>query len=324
MLLTFRDQSAFIPSLPVEEFYSTFLTSHQRARKKVTVYTKIHAQAQDPSIEIMQIALHNGLTVSTSKRTLAEILSLSYPEQLSSYSIISVKKLVWGKIRVNYSGRDLELSNAVSFSALFFFLSPYFCFNLGSTEKNWVAGGRGCIAQISLRLSRGSYALWRRYDSDVLGNVHPCVPRCVRTFAPFNYFAYIFVAFGTFVWSESADKTKAQLACHDITDCKSHLQVPRSTWMPNCVIVSHLFHLYSSKEHGVAVRIPSTQPFLIMLFLFLCLRGSLLVKGQNLPIFLSRKRFGRVHWLSGWQRLGTFTSTGPTLCVSSRNFTSYC
>ena len=45
---------------------------------------------------------------------------------------------------------------------------------------------------------------------------------------------------------------KAQLACHDITNCMSHIQASRSTWMLRCVIVSCLFYLYLSKKHGVA------------------------------------------------------------------------
>ena len=78
--------------------------------------------------------------------------------------------------------------------------------------------------------SEGRFHSQEKYDVG-LANVQPCVPRCVRTFALFNYFAYIFVAFGTY---ELADETKAQFACHNITDCMSCLQAPRSTWMLNC------------------------------------------------------------------------------------------
>jgi hypothetical protein len=50
----------------------------------------------------IQNALHNNLPVSASGRTLQALLSLSYPDQLSSYSVEEVR-FAWGRTTVKYS-----------------------------------------------------------------------------------------------------------------------------------------------------------------------------------------------------------------------------
>jgi seryl-tRNA synthetase len=67
------------------------------------------------SAATIQNALHEDLPVSASGRTLQAILSLSHPNQLSSYSVDEVK-FAWGKTTVKYSRP--ESSNAVCLHSL--------------------------------------------------------------------------------------------------------------------------------------------------------------------------------------------------------------
>jgi len=73
---------------------------------------------QVPPVEAIQSALHNGLPVTCSGRTLSDVLSISCPDQLASYSIDGVK-VVWGKTRLTYS--KTEPSMTVRIFTLFFF-----------------------------------------------------------------------------------------------------------------------------------------------------------------------------------------------------------
>jgi len=60
------------------------------------------------SATTIQNALHNDLPVTTSGRTLRALLSLSYPEQLYSYSVNEVK-FAWGRTTVKYSRPESSL-----------------------------------------------------------------------------------------------------------------------------------------------------------------------------------------------------------------------
>ena len=50
----------------------------------------------------IQNTLHEDLPVSTSGRTLQALLSLSYPDQLVSYSV-NEAKFAWGRTTIKYS-----------------------------------------------------------------------------------------------------------------------------------------------------------------------------------------------------------------------------
>src|SRR5882724_2101014 len=70
------------------------------------------------SAATIQNALHNDLPVSTSRKTLRALLSLSYPEQSSSYSVNEVK-FAWGRTTVKYSHPESSL--VCLHMALYFF-----------------------------------------------------------------------------------------------------------------------------------------------------------------------------------------------------------
>ena len=97
------------------------ITKPEFTERDVVIDTKIYPDMKNPlTVDMMQNALQSGLPVSTSRRTLAQILSLSHPENLSSYSINSIRT-VWGKKRVNYSRHDSEPNIAVRILFVLFF-----------------------------------------------------------------------------------------------------------------------------------------------------------------------------------------------------------
>ena len=106
----------------------------------VLVDSKSTISSNKPSIEMMENALHNRVPVSTSGRTLAEILSLSDSDNLKLYSINRIK-LVWGKTMVGYSRREPSMMVCIFELFVYEVLSPYLCFNLGFTTGNKGAEG---------------------------------------------------------------------------------------------------------------------------------------------------------------------------------------
>ena len=95
---------------------SKLATVLKHTETEVLVDANIRPHWKTPSVSSIQNALDNNLPVSTSGRNLLDILSLSHPENLSSYSILNVRS-IWGKTRVNYL-RD-EPSTAVWISVVF-------------------------------------------------------------------------------------------------------------------------------------------------------------------------------------------------------------
>jgi len=94
-------------------------------RKKVVTTTKITTKpvtlkgnlfSDRATAEQSQMALRSGIAVSPSDRTLSEILTLSYPDDLSRYSVESVR-VGWGKGGkvVTYSRSESTQAVIVSF-----------------------------------------------------------------------------------------------------------------------------------------------------------------------------------------------------------------
>jgi hypothetical protein len=92
------------------------------------VYLKGDVYPKDTSLETLQDALINNLSVSHSGRTLAEILSLSYPEDLSTYKVERVVPGV-GKEGTLVKFSRSEGEDKVIFSSLqtYFIANTYLC-----------------------------------------------------------------------------------------------------------------------------------------------------------------------------------------------------
>ncbi|KIM71567.1 hypothetical protein PILCRDRAFT_16950 [Piloderma croceum F 1598] len=78
--------------------------------KEVTVDATVYDKKT--SAKIMQNALHNDMPVSLFGWTLTAMLSLSYPDQLSSYSINDVK-FAWGRTMVKYSRTEPSYADLI-------------------------------------------------------------------------------------------------------------------------------------------------------------------------------------------------------------------
>jgi hypothetical protein len=133
------------PSLPKRKQPFTFVRSKLETKMRDfqrRVYLNGDIYHANVAAATLQNALVGNIPVSHSGRTLAEILNLSHPNNLSQYTVDSVvRELGWAGVVVRYSRPERESEIEVSFSSFLAFLvtDAY----PGAPENNRRNAGKG-------------------------------------------------------------------------------------------------------------------------------------------------------------------------------------